>query len=473
MLAALGCNHWRRPPDVFILNIDMLRADHLGVYGYARDTTPELDRLARNGVWFRHAHSHASWTFPSVATLLTGLYPSSHGAGYARAGGHYVTTTISDDILTLAEVMHGAGYATAAFVTNPQLKRASGLGQGFDVYRDEFVADWFRDGSPNWWLASMTAEHVHEAVLDWLDRTPNVPHFVYLHYIDVHGPYLTTRPWGHPAGSVAPDVAELARTSGRMLPLMVDLYDGALRHLDGEIGGFVRSLAERGLLQHSIVVVTADHGDEFGDHGGFGHGHTLYEELVHVPLILVRTNALPVTRMVDEVVGQIDVAPTIIELAGAPAMPHLPGRSLVPLLRGGDAGPTPSLLFEMDNRGRQPWNSSPGAPEVVYGVLVPPAQKYIASRRTSLDEAPATANERVEVYDLARDPGEHANLAPGIVADELDGRIRDAVRGARAIAHAPSRTPIDAETERRLHQLGYVGEPHAPSTAPAARDGGR
>ena len=468
-VVAFGCGS--RPPDVFILNIDMLRADHVGAYGYARDTTPELDRLARQGVLFRRAHSHASWTFPSVVTLLTGLLPTSHGARYARDGGHFVTTTVSDDIVTLAETLRGAGYATAAFVTNPLLKRASGLAQGFDVYRDEFVGDWFLDGSPQWWIASMTAEHVDAAVLDWLDRTPDTPHFVYLHYIDVHGPYLTTRPWGRPAGSVAPNLAEFARTSGRMRSLMLDLYDGALQHLDGEIGGLVRALAARGILDRSLLIVTADHGEEFHDHGGFGHGHTLYEELVHVPLIMARTKAFPQTRIVDDVVGQIDLVPTIAELVGVPPPPGLPGRSLVPLVRG-VAGPAPSLVMEMDNRGRGPWNAPPGAPEVVYGLLVPPATKYIASRRTSLDEPGAAAHERVEIYDLGRDPGEHANLAEeGVVADELDGSLRGLVRVARGVGHAPGMTPMDAETVRRLRELGYVGEP-VKATAPPARGGG-
>jgi arylsulfatase A-like enzyme len=463
-----GCGS--RPPDVFVLNVDMLRADHVGVYGYARDTTPEIDRLARQGVLFRRAHSHAPWTFPSVVTLLTGLHPTSHGAGYAHEGGHFVTTTISDDLVTLAEVLHGAGYATAAFVTNPLLKRASGLAQGFDVYRDEFVRDWFRDGDPQWWLGSMTAEHVDAAALDWLDQTPGRPHFVYLHYIDVHGPYLTTRPWGRPEGSVPQNVAEYARTSGKALPLMVDLYDGALRYVDGEIGGFVRTLAARGILDHAIVLITADHGDEFGDHGGFGHGHTLYEELVHVPLVMVRTQAFPVTRVVDDVVGQIDVVPTIAELAGVSAPPGLPGRSLVPLARGA-SGAAPTVLMEMDNRGREPWNAAPGAPDVVYGLLVPPTTKYIASRRTALGEDGTTAHERVEVYDLGRDPGEHANRAAGVAVDELDGSLRDLVRASRAVAHAPATTPMDAETVERLRQLGYVGGPVKATGAPAPGGG--
>jgi len=443
-------------PHVFILNIDMLRADHLSLYGYHRETTPHLDELARRGVWFRRAYAHAPWTFASVASLLTGLYPTSHGATYARDSSRYITTQVSEDLVTLPELFHAHGYETAAFVANPLLKRRSGLGQGFDVYRDEFVREWTKGGgAAGWWMSSMSATNLDAAALAWLDETRPEHAFVYLHYIDVHGPYLEPKPWGRPPGSVTPARAEAARTTGRLPDVMVDVYDGALHELDAEIARFLEALDERGILERSIVVITADHGEEFGDHGSFGHGHTLYEEQLHVPLLMVRTDAFPHTRAVGDVVGQVDVLPTLATLAGIACSAVRPGRDVSAAFTPGDALRAGPLLFEMHNQGRPLWNAPPNAPPVEYGLLQPPAQKYVVARRTELSDA---LDEHVSVrfHDLDRDPGERVAHADDVDPELLDRTLRALVAEARARHRAPGTVVIDAETEQQLRDLGYV-----------------
>lgn len=445
-------------PNVFLFNIDMLRADHLGVYGYERDTSPELDRIAREGVWFSAARAHAPWTYPSVVSLLSGVYPTSHGATYSELKDEYVTTTVSPELETIATMLKRAGYTTAGFITNPLLKKSSGLNRGFDVFEDEFVRSWKRWSGTPWSTEAMNAENVHRTVLAWLDQKPRVPLFMYVHYIDVHGPYLEPRAWGQPAGTVSSEDAEKARLTGEPRQLAIDVYDGEIRRLDGLIGQFLSDLESRGLLEDAIVIVTADHGEEFGDHGGFGHGHTLYEEMLHVPLIVMRTGSMPHTRKIDSPVGHVDLLPTIAELAGAEVPSGAVGRSLVPLLRGEDDDAPRPLLSEMDNRGRPVWNSKPGAPVVAYSLLVPPATKYVVGGAAPFDPASSTDDKVAEqIFDLSRDPKESAPSNEPTDAKQRAKRfLARTLEEARASAIAPGVAPLDESTQKRLRALGYL-----------------
>lgn len=451
-------------PHVLVLNIDMLRADHVGVYGYDRPTTPELDRLARDGVWFSSARAHAPWTYPSVVSLLSGLYPSSHHAGYSQEGDTYVTTVVPPTLETMATVFDRAGYATAAFVTNPLLKRLSGLDRGFDVYRDEFVGEWQR-GDGDWAEDTMRAENVHAALLDWLDDDVDGPRFAYVHYIDVHGPFLRPKPLSGRT-DVSTLLAERARLTGKPRDVLIDVYDGEIRHLDALIGDLLRELERRGMLDDTIVLVTSDHGEEFGDHGGHGHGHTLYGELLRVPLIVARTGAFPYTRRVDDMVGHVDVLPTLCELAGVPMPEGRPGRSLVGLIEGRPEGGRRTILAEMDNRGRPAWNSKPGDPERAYALLIPPASKYIVGTVPPRNPA-GTATTRELLFDLARDPREQ-DLVRAASRDYQKPRrlLQDAVTDAKRVAVAKQVAPIDDATQDRLRALGYIPDEPPPAANP-------
>jgi arylsulfatase A-like enzyme len=456
--AAFFLLHHAAPrPNIVLLNIDMLRADHLGVHGYPRPTSPNLDRLARQGVWFTAARSHASWTYPSVTSLFTGLYPTSHGARYTQHGENYFTTALAPELRTFPMTLHEHGYTTAAFVTNPLLKRFSGLARGFDVYRDDFVSEWRRDTKDDdqWWLQSMDAENVHHEVLAWLDQQPRQPFFLYVHYIDVHGPYLVTRPYGHPQGSVSADDAETARISGTNESLAIDLYDGALQHVDHEIGQLLRALDQRGILAHTVLIVTADHGEEFGEHNGHGHGHTLYRELLHVPLIIARTDAFPHTRRIDELVSHVDIFPTVMALLGLPPPQPTAGVSLLPLIDGGKQPPGYAVLSEMDNRGRPNWNRGPIPQPLAYALSAQSAQ-YVIWTPIPLDSRRPRATHE-ELFDLGNDPKEYRNLANGGPRTVLFRTLMmQRLAEARAVAVAPSTARMDAVTEQRLRALGYV-----------------
>ncbi len=452
-----SANVAHRPPNVFLLNIDMLRADHLGVHGYGRDTTPVLDDLARKGAWFTQARAHAPWTYPSVVSMLTGLYPTSHGATYAQADGDYVTTSLSTEIDTLASRLKAGGYATAAFVTNPLLKRYSGLDHGFDVYRDEFVGEWRRDVRAPWWHDSMLAANVHHEALEWLPHDVESPVFVYIHYIDVHGPFLDPKPFGQPRGLVRPRQAERARLTGEPRQLAIDLYDGELRALDEEIGRLLAALAQRRLLENSIVIITGDHGEEFGEHDGHGHGHSLYDELLHVPLIVVRTEAAPYNRRIDQLVGHIDVVPTILDLTLGETPAGLPGSSLRDALEGRPHDIDRALLAEMDNRGRPVWNLKEGDSPIGYALFSPSGRKYILGVEDPVaSEGPADPSAHEELYDLPADAGEHNTLANPDGREASRKRLQAVLAQAREVAASPTRVAIDPETQERLRVLGYL-----------------
>jgi arylsulfatase A-like enzyme len=305
----------------------------------------------------------------------------------------------------------------------------------------------------------MTAENVNRAVVGWLDTlpAPHPPLFVYVHYIDVHGPYLVRRIFERPGLRVSYWQGEMTRLSGKPADLARDMYDGALRYVDDMIGQLVRELGRRGVLEDSILIVTSDHGEEFGDHGGHGHGHTLYDELLHVPLIVGRSKAFPHTGRIDAPVSQVDLFPTLTELLRLRPPAPRAGVSFVPLL--GDGAPpagAPRLLAEMDNRDRPHWNAPLDAPDFAAALLVPPLRKYIVRSRAAI--APGSAGGlREELYDLATDPGEQRNLvAPRPALDRLRALAVEQVDEARAVAVAPGTAVMDNITEGRLRALGYV-----------------
>lgn len=277
-------------PCVLLIVFDGVRADHVSAYGYERPTTPTLDALAKDGVLWERAYSTSSWTKPSVASLFTGLYPSGHGAfqGIKRSKGRHVTT----DVVTcpqpiLAESFRAAGWRCGAFINNAQLGTFSGLNRGFEMYDD----------------AAGKADRLLGAFWRWFDRDPKVPTFAYLHFLEAHYPFKPRRRHVRMFGGDrdtnvfngfrARDYGRLRRAIARgqatlspdELHQMIQLYDGAIRRLDGKLRETLNGFEQRSARDDLSVFLTADHGEEFLDHGHIGHGQSLYDELVHVPLV--------------------------------------------------------------------------------------------------------------------------------------------------------------------------------------------
>ena len=331
-LAAAGCSPGTDPgsaeahgspsrvassPNVVFVCLDTVRADHLGCYGYERDTTPFLDALAASGTRFADASSAASWTKPSVPSFLTGTFPCQHGVyeGSSRLRMGAVTDILPDEALTLAEVFQERGYRTAAFVHNAQLRPGNGFEQGFDEYHQE-----------NW-----DAREIRWRGTDWLDQEDGAgrPFFLYLHFLDAHWPYPAPDDYATlyaTAEEVAPFRGRESKALRNALndgeteftpayrKALAALYDGSLRYLDDNLRAFHDALELRGLLDDTVICIVSDHGEEFGEHGYIGHGNGLYENLLEVPWILSVPGRAP--SVVERSVSLVDVFPTLLGAVG-------------------------------------------------------------------------------------------------------------------------------------------------------------
>jgi arylsulfatase A-like enzyme len=367
-------------PLVVIYLVDTLRADHTTPYGYARDTTPELAKFARDAVLFESAVAQASWTKPSVASLFTSLLPGRHRAVQLR-------DSLDPGHVTLAEMLQSKGYATGATIANSIIYlQGVNFDQGFDFFDGMHGAE----KRPS---KMVEAAGVVDAALRWLDERRGFPTFLYVHTVDPHVPYTPPPPFDrmyepHPtAGHLAVDPRNDYHE-----PLdrdrFVAQYDGEVAYGDREFGRFVAGLKERGLYDRALMVFMADHGEEFLDHGGWLHGRSVYDELIRIPLIVKFPGQADAGRRVAQQVQEVDILPTILEGQGlpVPAPPVIAGRPLQPVIRGG--APEPPAVAEISHRGY-----------VAHGMRTG-KDKYIRVF------SPAQA----EMYfDLARDPREQAN----------------------------------------------------------------
>ena len=399
--------------NLLLVTVDTLRADRLGAYGYGRPTSPQLDRFAERAVVFDAAYSSSSWTLPGIASLMTGLYSSTHGCWTGRS-------SLAPALPTLAERLAAAGADTGAIVSHVFLDRRYGLHQGFAEYDDELVA-----GTASESHLAVSSARLTDKALAWLERRAGEgerPWFLWVHYFDPHFVYTAH------AG-----VSEAFGTGDDG-----DLYDGEIAFTDRHVGFLLDGLDELGLGEDTLVIVTADHGEEFGDHGGSKHRTTLYREVQRVPLLIRAPDCAPGRRA--DVVSLVDLAPTALELLGADPLEPAAGRSLVPLLRGEPVAPRPVL-------GELGWNV------VTVESLVSGHWKLVIDR----DEE----REPVQLFDLSSDPGEQRNLAGAEPArvEELRALLRDEVaRGLRwGNEYGPAgELELSASDLERLRGLGYV-----------------
>ncbi len=425
-------------PNVLLVIVDTLRADKLGCYGNERGLTPNIDRLAAEGAVFESASSHAPWTLPATASLLTSLYPRQHGAG----GSLPRFTRLGRGIDTLPAVFRRAGYATASIVNVAFLGPDFGLTRGFEhVDVKSFESN----------RRVRRAERTTDAALGWLDqRDAARPFFLLVHYFDPHAVYDPPQPFRRRFAAAADREREdfvfgtrehmIALRAGR-LALRADviaraeaLYDAEIAYTDSHVGRLLEGLDARDLGSSTAVVFTSDHGEEFLEHDGFEHGHTLYSELCHVPLI-VRARGAPAAR-VPQGVGHVDVAPTLTELSGLPTPDTWVGSSLLPLLAD-PAAPGRAVVAHGNFWGPPLTSWRQGGEKLILRAEVP-------------DGAP-------ELYAWRADPAERDDLAAA--RPERVNELRAALSAFERVlpAAAPgARVELDAERLRELETLGYV-----------------
>ena len=462
-----------RRPNVLIYMIDTLRADHAGLYGYARQTTPFLTKLGASGVVFDDCQAQATWTKASTASLMTSLYSFTHGIV-----NDY--DTIPKGSYTLAEQLRAAGYVTASVVANPFAGRTTGLQRGFDYMLEYPAVLRNRSETTDRGTDSMA---VNKVVMPWLQEHREEPFFLYAHTTDPHAPYRPPPPFDATFGKPA-ESAEFDRTymklrtqreygggtvinrascakagidPDRFITQAIDRYDDEILHNDKSFELLVGKLKELGILDNTLIVVVSDHGEEFWDHGWTAHGHSVYQELTHSALLMWNPKLLPKVRRVSEPVQLIDVMPTVLDLLGLPAPSLIQGQSLAPLSRG--------QAF----RRRSPVMTSrfahPGA-DVNGPVLENRTNSFglIDSKWKLIyrDKAKESGINRVELYDRASDRAEKNNLAaqrPREVERLMAeiGQWIDAQKQIRAVLGRGEKSTLDQQTIEQLRSLGYLG----------------
>jgi arylsulfatase A-like enzyme len=412
-------------PNLLLISLDTTRADHLGCYGYARDTSPHLDRLASEGVLFEHAVAPAPWTIPSHASMLTGLYARRHRVhGFAQA--------MPPRIETAAALLAADGYATAAVVNFAAL---GNLLVGFD-------RSWIVPPDQG------RSEDVFEIASSWLASEP-APFFLFLHVYDAHPPYAPAPEFAalfaEPYQGVATGSAvQLQRVRRGRLVLGPDdarhlsnLYDGEIRQLDAALGGFLQRLEEAGHLDGTVIAVVSDHGEEFYEHGGFGHGHTLHQELVRVPFIL-SGGGLPHGVRIAAPVSLVDLAPTLLALAGSAAPQGVDGVDLSPHWLG-DAGPVSEAPIYSEA-------------DVWLGNKERNFRRALRSGRHTLHYDSTSGS--YALYDLEHDSGETVDLLPR--HPEVVDRLRPLLAPYIPVKRRPPPPPPPEEMIESLKALGYL-----------------
>ena len=405
-------------PNVLLIILDTVRAASLGLYGYDRNTTPYLEAWAEDGLVFERAYTTAPWTLPAHASLFTGRYPFETGTD--------IDVPLGPEFPTLAEALAGRGYATSAFVANLLYTTpTSGLDRGFARYRAHALSP-AQVARSYWvpraietgirkalgWAGSPTKDgaRVTREFFAWLDDRDDRPFFAFLNYFDAHDPYEPPEPYRTmfgpgPAEPWGPWVNGLGAAedsaSRRLLDEWIQRYDGGIAYVDRQIGLVHERLQDEGLLDNTIVVITSDHGEAWGEHGLVGHLNGLYAPLVHVPLLVSYPGRLADATRVASPVTIRDIPATILELAGLGGGAGLPGNSLVaPALGTGPPSASPVLAELRAYQGARP-----------RAALIEDGFHYLRTLHGS-----------EELYDLAHDPHEERNLA---TAPEHATRIGD------------------------------------------------
>src|SRR5258706_147382 len=397
-------------PNVVLISIDSLRADHLGCYGYQQIKTPNIDGLAADGARFTRAFTAVPVTLPSHTAILTGTYPMLSGMH------DFSANKLSPQQPTLATVLKQSGYVTGAVVASAVLDSRFGLNHGFDFYYDHF--DFSRLEEANLDEMERPGNVVADQVLDWLGKNSQKKFFVWMHLYDPHYPYHPPEPYSRVY-------------AGRP-------YDGEIAFADEQVGRLLRFLKDKGLYQNTVIVLSGDHGESLGEHGEKTHGFFIYNATMRVPLI-IHLPGKSAAQVVESTVSLVDLISTALQAAGVDIPSQVQGQSLLPLLRGDKADRPRTVYGETFlPRIHFNWSELRGAENAKYHFI----------------DAP-----RPELYDLAKDPGELHNLLEEkrAVANEMRAQLVALIRDNSAGKELAEKTGLDPALMERLKSLGYAG----------------
>jgi arylsulfatase A-like enzyme len=426
--------------NIVLISIDCLRADHVGAYGYYRNTTPSIDALAADGVVFENAMSVSSWTLPTHMSMLTGLMPSFHGVDRSHK--------LSASVPFLPEMLLQAGYETLGVTSGAYLSQAFGFERGFDIYR---------------LLNDSRAEQVVDAALDLTRQARTRDHFLFLHLFDAHWPYVPPRSFLDRFDERPTDISDIMPkiiyrkppTGPEEIQEFVNLYDGEIAYLDRELGRFFDGLKEQSLYDRTLIMLTADHGESFWERELWQHSESIYQEVLHVPLIVkwpVKWPAAARTGRSPRLVSHLSILPTIVDQAGLES-PYHEYSSLDRYFDGIDQ-PT-RVMSEIT------WEPKPTSGASMKVALMEGDLKYIVTMKGDIgDEEFVSEVVQEELYDLSKDPGERTNLLSGAARDlgNLRAEVRQFIDQAR-ILRAERRGQeivLDEALEEQLRALGYI-----------------
>jgi len=423
-------------PHILIFLVDTLRADHLGCYGYERPTSPNIDRFAADAVLFEHPVAQSSWTRPATASILTGLYPHNHGARTRNQ-------KLGEDIPYLPEVLRSLGYRALGVTTNGNAGPRFGFRRGFSHFK-HMQERATRPGIhvPVWRAVDET--------LEWLERIgPEDSFFVFLHVTDPHAPYLPPerlRRQFAPSAPPGPGILNTKNPAGASHSTkdLRDLYDAEIALVDEHFGRMLEELDRRGFLDDTLVVFVADHGEEFQDHGHHGHGATLYQEQIHVPLIVRLPGGLrrPEDRsLVEAQVQQIDIVPTILDSIGHTGRIETDGRSLLPLIRAGN-GVRPSSVAMAELR--------------LDGLAMDAVLLDGADRRHKLIDHKTLSGTDRQLFDTSRDRAELNDLGQESLWAGYLATIGKLLQRGSGPLTAGVEPAMPAEQREALKALGYL-----------------
>jgi arylsulfatase A-like enzyme len=445
-----------RQPNVILITLDTVRADHLSAYGYGRDTTPALKKFAEEAVLYRNAVAPADFTLPSHASLFTGLYASTHGAYITpqAVGGRPLDSRFQ----TLAEILSKKGYFTAAVVANTLFLDAKyDLDQGFQYYDFRSpVSFWtepldmhsIRFGVTRllrtWWLEFRRAADINREAAQVLDRARRRPFLLFLNYMDAHHPYEPPPPFDtlfpgkdpsfrrHVYGRLFFRVLSGGKLTERERDHLISQYDGGIAYLDSNLGRLFSELKRRALYDNSLIIVTSDHGEAFGLHGLMGHaGISVYQNLIRIPL-LIKYPHQSRAKVVNETVSLVDVLPTILNVLHYANPKDIEGQSLLAARDNGAISECYPVMYSIPRLNR------------IERAIISGNMKLITSDRG-----------RRELYDLAKDPSESHNLfATDDRGQKLEARLDNWLALIKPrLRHA---LPVGRQQLDRLKSLGYL-----------------
>ena len=444
---------------VILISIDTLRPDHLGCYGYPRETSANIDALARESVLFERTYASSPWTLPSHVSLLTALHGVNHRVCW-------IDEKIDPSLITLAEILRQSGYFCEAFTGSGFVSASYGFSRGFDCYR----------GSEGYKRNS--AELTAAAVLEWLGRNSDKDFFLFIHNYQPHSPYICPAPYGtafleKKARWTRLDLMDYLGGKGGIFKALpdeerrniLDLYDGEILYLDEKlIKPLMARLRELGIYDQAMIIFTSDHGEEFFEHGSWMHGQSLYEESLRVPLTIKFPRSKYRGRRVRSAVRLVDIMPTILEEQGIRTKNlNLDGRDLIPVVKGKEKEGREFLADTDWLAGKQERGSEDASAEIRLPgsvVLGEREDKLIINRPLTEKEGrifnPPPGYSSTELYNLEKDAAEKTNLASHEteLARRMMRKIREIYGKGRKIR--PRRIEITDQLREQLRALGYV-----------------